>query len=310
MPPAFPIPPEQRLIRTFTGQAEQPIRAVWTRAVSTAQAQIDLQALAAWISGARTGSLAQLQVLVKIDTMIGQLEVNLVPLLENLIHRSASAGELVFAETMGFPPLDLGIFRQDAVRASRSMVGDLIQGIEAGRVNPVTGIRSRGSLEIVRDLVGEGFELGRPHAQSARLIREVIGLDDRRAGALAKSAAKLEAQGVPEKKRLRMVAAESRRKHQSRGLAVSRTESTRAASIAQDVIWQRGLESGQFADVYEQEWVASPGAFNPEKCPSGVCKGLHHARAPIGGKFPEPGGKGPPVHPHCMCGRRLRRREE
>ena len=306
--PSFPIPPEQRLIRSFTGRAEAPIRTIWLSAASSARGEISIEGLEAFLSGARTASLTELRAVIHLDTMIGRLEVNLAPLLETLLHRSASAGELVFAETMGFPPLDLGIFRQDAAQAARTMVGDLIQGIEAGRLNPITGVRSKGTLETVRGIIGEGFELGRTHAQSARLIREVIGLDDRRAGALAKYAAKLEAQGIPEKKRLRMIAAESKRKLQSRGLAVSRTESVRAASIAQDMIWERAISEGQIPDVWEQEWVASPNAFNPEKCPSGICKSLHHARAPIGGEF-RPGIKHPPIHPSCGCARRLRRKE-
>lgn len=306
---AFPIPPEQRVIRTYTGRAEAPIRTVWMTAAGLARAEIDIEGLEAFLSGARTASLGELRAVVRLDTMIGRLELDLRPLLQDLLHRSASAGELVFAESMGFPPLDLGIFRRDAAEAARTMVGDLIQGIETGRINPVTGIRSRGQLQIVRDLIGEGFDLGRPHAASARLIREVIGLDDRRAGALAKYAAKLEEQGVPEGRRLKLIAAEAKRKGQSRGLAVSRTESVRAASIAQDMIWQRGIEAGQIPDIYEQEWVASPRAFDPASCPSGVCARLHHSRAPIGGEFPAPGGSGPPAHPHCICGRRLRRRE-
>lgn len=304
MPPSFPIPHEQRLIRTFTGRAEQPIRVVWMKAVGAAKAEISIEGLEDFLSGARTATLGELRAVIHLDTMIGRLELDLTPLLENLIHRSASAGELVFAETMGFPPLDLGVFRQDAARAARSMVGDLIQGIEAGRLNPVTGVRSRGTLEVVQSIIGDGFDLGRPHAQSARLIREVIGLDDRRAGALAKYTAKLEAQGVPEKRLLRMIAAEAKRKGQSRGLAVSRTESIRAANIAQDIIWGRAVAEGQLADVYEQEWVPSP-----KSCP--VCLGLKGARAPIGGEFPSPGGLGPPnPHTHCGCGKRLRRRGE
>lgn len=308
MPPPFPIPPEQKLIRTLTEKAAEPIRRVWLTAAGLARAEIDIEGLAAFLSGANTASLGQLRAVLHIDTMIGRLELDLIPLLEKLIHRAASAGELVFAETMGFPPLDLGIFRRDAGQAARSMVGDLIQGIEHGRINPITGARSRGALEIVQGVIGDGFDLGRPHAQSARLIREVIGLDDRRATALAKYAAELEAKRIPEKRRLKMIAAESARKGKSRGLAVSRTESVRAASMSQDLIWQRALTEGQMPNVWEQEWVASPNAFNPEKCPSGVCKALHHARAPIGGEF-RPGISMPPLHPHCGCGRRLRRRD-
>lgn len=304
MPPSFPIPPEQRLIRTFTGRAEQPIRTVFITAAQAAQAEIDIAALVALLSGGRGLTDGELRAVIHIDTMIGRLEVDLLPLLDDLLYRSVSAGELVFAEAMEVEPLDLGIFRRDASRAARTMVGDLIQGIEHGRLNLITGQRSAGQLQAVREIVAEGFEVGRSHPASARLISDVIGLDERRAKALARYAAELETAGVPEAKRLRMVAKEGRRKLKSRGLAVSKTESVRAASIAQDMIWERAVAEGQIDDVYEQEWVASPNA-----CP--VCNGLRGARAPIGGTFPAPGGKGPPEpHPGCRCSRRMRRRRE
>lgn len=273
-------------------------------AAGMARAEIDMEGLEAFLSGARTASLSEIRAVVHLDTMIGRLELNLKPLLETLLHRSATVGEIVFAESMEVLPLDLDIFRRDAADAARRMVGDLIQWIEVGRVNPVTGVRSRGQIDIVRDLIAEGFETGRSHRASAHLIRDVIGLDDRRATALAKYAAELEAKGVPQAMRLPMIAAEAKRKGQSRGLAVSRTESIRAASLAQDMIWQRGLEAGQIPDVYEQEWLPSPRACS-------ICEGLRGARAPIGGRFPDPGGIGPPnPHTHCACGKRLRRRGE
>jgi hypothetical protein len=304
MATSFPIPPEQRVIRTYTGRAEQPIRTIFLAAAQAAQAEIDIEALEALLSGGRGISDLELRAVAHIDTMIGRLEVDLLPLLDDLLHRSASAGELVFAESLGIEPLDLGIFRRDASHVARTMVGDLIQGIEHGRLNLITGERSQGQLGIVRDLVAEGFDLGRSHAASARLIRDVIGLDERRAKALARYAAELEAMGVPEERRIRLVEKEGRKKLQSRGLAVSRTESVRAANLAQDMIWERAISERQIEDVYEQEWVPSPNACE-------VCQGLRGARAPIGGTFPDPGGAGPPdPHTHCRCGKRLRRRGE
>jgi hypothetical protein len=286
----FPIPPEQRVIRQYTDRAETPIRTIFYRAAGAARAEIDLAFLEALLSGWHGVTLGELRAVVHLDTMIGRLEVDLRPLMENLLFRSASSGELVFAESLGLEPIDIGLFRRDAAQAARTMVGDLIQGIE------------KGQLDAVRTIVADGFDLGRSHPASARLIRDVIGLDDRRAGALAKYAAKLEARGIPEAKRLALIAKEAKKKLQSRGLAVSRTESVRAASLAQDMIWTRAVEAGQITADYEQEWVPVP-----RPCP--ICEGLRGARAPIGGTFPEPGGQGPPQHPSCRCGRRLRRRE-
>lgn len=301
MAESFLIPPEQRVIRTFTGRAEQPIRRIFITAADRARVEIDLAQLEAALAG--VSSLEDLRAIAHLDTLIGTLEIDLRPLLEDLLFRATSAGELVFAESMGIPPLDLGIFRREAATVARTMVGDLIQGIDVGRINPMTGARSRGQLQVVRDLVAEGYDLGRSNVETARLIRDVVGLDDRRATALSSYAQDLEAQGVPEERRLRLVAAESQRKLQSRGLAISRTESVRAANLSQDLIWVDGVAHGQIdPGLWEQEWVPSPNA-----CP--VCRGLRGARAPIGGNFPAPGGKGPPdPHTHCRCGKRLRRR--
>jgi hypothetical protein len=288
MPP-FPIPPEQRTIRTITDRAALPIRTVYLKAVGAALAEIDLPTLAAALE-AGILSLPDIRVLAHIDTLIGRLQVDLRPLMEQLLFRSASAGELVFAQTMGLPPVDIALFRAQAQQAARTMVGNLIQGIEQPQ------------LETIQRVIAEGFAESQTPIQRARAISDVIGLDDRRARALAKYARELEADGLPEKERLRLVERERRRKLKSRGLMVGRTESTRAATEAQDMIWETAVREGQIQEgEYEMEWLPSVNA-----CP--ICLGLKGARAPIGGRFRDPGGEGPPnPHPGCLCGRRLRR---
>lgn len=286
----FPIPPEQRLIRTYTGRAELPIRTVFLNAVAAALTELDLTRLAAVLESGGIPSLPDIRAFANIDTLIGRLRVDLRPLLEKLLFQVSSAGELVFAESMGFEPIDTALFRQQAQQVARSMVGTLVQGIEQQQ------------LVTIQNLIAEGYAESQTPTQLARSIADVIGLDDRRANALARYAAELEDQGVPEAERLRLVEQERRRKLKSRGLAVSRTESIRAASEAQDLIWENAIAEGQMAEgEFEKEWVPSPNA-----CP--VCRGLRGARAPIGGRFRDPGGDGPPnPHPHCRCGMRLRR---
>lgn len=305
MPAPFPGP-EQRLIRVYTGRAEQPIRTVFLTAVQAAQLAIVLSDLLNVIE--RGGGDADLRAVIQIDTMLGKLDVDLTPLLETTLFRAASAAEPVFAGAMGVEPLDLAVFRRDAIVAARTQVGTLIQGIEIGRLNPLTGARSRGQLEIVRDLIAQGYESGRPYQQTATLIRDVIGLDDRRATALARYQAELEAEGYEGRELESLVSKERRRKLKSRSLAISKTESIRAASIAQDMIWEEGVNAGQIdRNVWEQEFVAEPRSFDPKVCPSRICPELHLKRAPIGGEF-RPGISGPPVHPFCSCAVRLRRK--
>lgn len=304
---AAPLPPpEQRLIRTHTGRVEQPIRAVFLTAVQAAQLAVVLSDLLYVIQ--HGGQEADLRAVIQIDTLLGRLDVDLTPLLESTLFRATAAAEPVFAESMGFESLDLAIFRRDAIAAARTQVGTLIQGIEIGRLNPLTGARSRGQLEIVRGLIAQGYEAGRPYQQTATLIKEVIGLDDRRASALARYQGELEAEGTKGPELEKLVARERRKKLKSRALAISKTESVRAASIAQDTIWEEAVSAGQLDPaVWEQEFLAEPRSFDPKVCPSQICPKLHLKRAPIGGEFMS-GIWGPPVHPHCFCSRRLRRK--
>jgi hypothetical protein len=286
----FPIPPEQRTIRAITDRAELPIRTVYLKAVGTALAEIHIPTLASALESGGVLSLADIRAVAHIDTLVGRLRVDMRPLLEQLLFRASSSGELIFAQSMGFTPIDIALFRQEAQQTARAMIGTLVQGIEQPQ------------LLTIQDLIAESFVQSKTPIQVARSVADVVGLDDRRARALARYALELEAKGIPEKERLRLVEAERRRKLKSRGLAVGRTESTRCATKAQDFIWEKAISEGQMAEGdYEQEWVPSPNA-----CP--VCNGLRGARAPIGGRFREPGGEGPPnPHTHCRCGKRLRR---
>lgn len=290
--PYFPIPPEQRVIRSITDRAELPIRTVYLRAVSAALAELHIPTLAKILDSGGVLTLADIRAIAHIDTLVGRLRVDLRPLLEQLLFRAESAGELVFAESMGFQLIDLALFRAEAQQTARAMVGTLIQAIEQPQ------------LVTIQDLIAQGFAASRSTTESARAIASVIGLDARRAEALEAYRLKLEADGVPERKRLRLIETERKRKLKSRGYAVSHTESVRAATNAQETIWAKAIEEGQMAEGdYEKEWVPSPDA-----CP--VCQGLRGARAPIGGRYRDPGGEGPPhPHPHCRCGQRLRRPE-
>lgn len=289
MPAYFPIPPEQRTIRAITDRAALPIRTIYVGAVGAALAEIDLPILEAALASGGVLSLADIRVIAHIDTLIGRLRVDLRPLLERVLFQATSAGELVFAETMGFQPIDIALFRGEAQQTARAMVGELIQGVEGPQ------------LETIQRIIAEGFAESRTPTRTARAIADVIGLDERRAGALAKYARELESKGLPEKERLRLIEAERQRKLKSRGLAVGRTESTRTATNAQDIIWKRAISEGQMGEgEYEQEWLPSPNA-----CP--ICQGLRGARAPIGGRFRDPGETGPPAHTNCLCAKRLRR---
>jgi len=300
---AFPIPPEQRAIRRVTNTYDLPIRTIFLKAVDIARTAFDLQALTALVEAGGGAYAGQLRLVTGIDTLIGRLAVDLGPLFEEMVTRGAIVGEQVFADVLGVAPVDISTFRRLAQQVSKEHVGELIQGIERGWWDPLTGEKTAGQLDVIQKMIEEGYAEGRSPGQTAKLIEDVIGLDDRRAGALVKYRDELVADGVTGSELDALVEKERALKIKSRALAISRTETIRAASEAQDLIWEEAVKQRQIDDIYEQVFVASPQA-----CVK-ICRPLHLTRAPIGGEFPPPGGKGPPIHPNCHCGRRLERKK-
>lgn len=129
------------------------------------------------------------------------------------------------------------------------------------------------NFEAIRETLVEMFGEGGSQARAARQIRDCLGLDSRRAGALRKFEASLRAAGGrSEAEILRMVEAERLVKLQSRAWAWSRTETLRAATRGQLDTWQQasaqGLMRGNFSTLF---------------------------KGAAGDLF------GPPAHPNCLC---------
>lgn len=252
------------------------------------------QLLAASLQSGGVVDLATVSAYLEVDTMLGRISVDLRPLLEKALLRASIVGSEVFAESMGIAPVtDVALYRAQAEKAARTLIGDLVTGI------------GQGQRLAIRDVIATGYRKGLPVKKLAETLRGVVGLDERRAGALAKFHVKLQARAdLSVAQRVRLAAREEARLLKSRTLAIAKTESVRAGSRAQDAVWQAAIEEGELAgDQWEQEWGASPGACE-------ICLGLAGARAEIGGEFPGEGGDGPPAHTHCRCYKRLVRREE
>lgn len=275
--------PEQATIRRLLDRAERPIRSILLRAAGTARARVNLDFLENLLAG-RMVAVTDLATVLEVPTMIGILRVDLQPLLERTIFRAAAAGAEVFAETNGFTAPEPEVFRAFARDAARTEVGQLVTAI------------SEGQLGAIQEVTARGFAEGLSPRQQAEQLRGIIGLDERRAGALAKFQTELAGkEGLSEAQRQALLRREEQRLLQSRSLMVARTESVRAGTLAQDRIWSEAVERGELnEELYEEEWVASPNACE-------VCSGLDGERAPIGGQFPDPGGSGPPdPHPGCL----------
>lgn len=145
-----------------------------------------------------------------------------------------------------------------------------------------------------------------PVDRAARLIFELIGLDERYANAVAAFEAELQAEGdrAPEQIQ-RLVSTYSDRLRRFRARMIARTESIRASTRGQQMLWAKAVEEGILNPARtRQVWLT---ALDERACP--ICLAMHHQQVPLGEPFIGPDGAtydGPPdPHPQCRCGVRL-----
>lgn len=339
--PLFPIPAEQRIIRGLLARADLAILNIYFRAAAATREAIDLADLVAVLETGYVPTLVEIHQLCRIDVLVDRLSRELAPMMAAAIQRAASIGAEVFARAVGAEAPNLAAFRDLAARSAGRMVGNLIEGIQNGVLDLTTGTRSIGTLEMVQNIIRESFDPNtaglRTPTQTARFIADVVGLDNRRAKYLGNFSEDLRVGGKFAEKRIlqllerkgadvarlgkdleqllltgelsakrvaQLYRLENSRLLKSRGETIRRTESLRAATEAQHLIWREAVDRGVLdPETMEREWLPAPNA-----CPE--CGGLRGARAPlVGGSYPDPGGDGPPgPHPNCRCGERVVRR--
>lgn len=84
--------------------------------------------------------------------------------------------------------------------------------------------------------------------------------------------------------------------NERRAELISRTETMMAANAGQRESWSQAVEVGLLDGDEKREWIATA---DVSCCDS--CDELNGKLADLGGKYPDPGGDGPPLHPRCRC---------
>lgn len=283
------FPADLRIIRQLTGKAERPIYDVMTAAWARTRAGVDLAAVADALA---RGNLDAIEHYLHVETMAGAVQVPLNSLIYKTIANAGAISADTFAASVGLEAgvLDMDLFRLAAVDSASEQVGNLVTAI------------TDSARESIRETVAAGFREGWSQIDIARNLRDVVGLDARRAESFNKFLARLKADppdlssaGIQ-----RLIDAEYGRLLKSRTLTIARTESVRASTLAQQDLFETAVDQGEIeSDAWEQEWIASPNACDE-------CNDLDGETTEIGGEFPDPGGSGPPdPHPACQCALRL-----
>jgi hypothetical protein len=207
-----------------------------------------------------------------------------------LVHSGRrTAGGLRKAGSTPVTPYTFDATRPEAAAWATREAGTLIRGVSTETLAQVRGLVSSAQL-------GE-----RTWYDISATLRQTIGLDPRRATALARSMdanrAALTAAGVPagkvEARVASMGAQYAARLTKSRADTIARTEVMRASAEGKWQAYSQGVEDGWISPASVLVWIASEDDLTCEECAD-----LNGTTVPITEGFPVLPGW---VHPNCRC---------
>jgi len=150
----------------------------------------------------------------------------------------------------------------------------------------------------VRDIIADAFRNQYPSRIAARAIRQVVGLNERQATALANYRLGLLEQEVAPERILTLTDRYGARLLRQRADMIARTEISRASHEGQRELWREGIRNGQINPAEAREvWIA-----NFDACD--LCAQMNGQISGIDDSFDFDGEQidGPPGHPNCLPG--------
>lgn len=158
---------------------------------------------------------------------------------------------------------------------------------------------SEGQRQTIRDLIVFGQESGLSPQDTARQVRQTVGLTQAQGGWVnnfrdRQVAANMSAgMGLDDAVRAAQgpTARYQSQIHRYRSMTIARTEIMSANSQGRQEAWGQGLQSGFISPNSRKEWIAESDACD-------ICSPVNGTRVPVTGQFPI--GE-PPAHPNCRC---------
>jgi len=148
----------------------------------------------------------------------------------------------------------------------------------------------------IREIIAEAITRSANPLETARDIRQVIGLRPDQVRSLQRLRATLQANQTPVAETRKALEKAARRKLKERSELIARTENSTAISAAREIEWLRAAEEGEIDPDVRRKWIV--------RDPCRICRGLSRL-PPV--RLGEPWvleGKvyfAPPAHPNCKC---------
>lgn len=155
--------------------------------------------------------------------------------------------------------------------------------------------------DAIREIVKRSFREKRSYQQTAREIRDMIGLDMPRAMALYNYRKYLEGAGKTPGQVESLVAKRFGTLLRQRSLTIARTATIEVGNAALQKSWEQVAKLRDLQDETEpyKQWSVN---YDERLCP--ICAPMHHKYVRLSGSFTLPNGLSkvhPPAHPRCRC---------
>lgn len=144
---------------------------------------------------------------------------------------------------------------------------------------------------LIREFVTNAVEDGFSVDETATLIRDVIGLDSRRALAAERFAERANSEREVEKYIGEML--------DSRAMTIARTEIMMAASAGQHELWKQSVQHGMLDGALRRVWITTEDEKLCDECDQ-LAKDTEADPIGMEEEFDD-GVMFPPLHPNCRC---------
>lgn len=258
-------------------------RQAFLRAVAEARARVDPAELERAVAA---GDAARVVRLLGVDQFVADLAATVPPLVAGTAGAAGDAAAATLGDALGVE-LTFNHTNPAVTAWVQQHAGELITQV------------SETSRLAVREIIDAAFHLAIAPADQARLIAQVVGLDARRAAAVAAFRAQLAASEAAnlEARTAKYAAAQLR----DRATAIARTETIAGANQGQNLLWQQALQDGQLSrDRSTRVWIVT----DDDRLCAEICEPMDGQE--VGMDEPFVTGEGdavdtPPTHPLCRC---------
>lgn len=260
------------------------VRRRFLRAVDALAGKVDLTALATAVDARQIDQITQLLRLPDLPTQLQSMAAQVI----ECFQRSGIVAATELAQQLSINAV-FDIVNPAAVNWARQSSSRLIVDI------------SDETRRAIRTLVANGIQNGVPAAQTARLLRDSIGLTERQALAVANYQAELLANGRTADDITRLGSRYAQQLTNARAKLIARTETITSSNQGQQQAWQQNADKGLFdPERTKRRWSTTS---DERACP--ICVPMNGQEVAFAGEAFK-GGDGsaiamPPAHPACRC---------